>query len=113
MHFGALRVIDDAARMLSLRNGGRYEFAYRVVIASQAVADLVTVTPMEGALAPGKEAAITVRRRAAGMQLRAPACASKQSLRVCRSSHAPNAMPSPSTKGALEQGAHASLRGGA
>ena len=35
VHFGALRVVDDAARQLTLRNTGRYEVAYRFAISGQ------------------------------------------------------------------------------
>lgn len=60
VHFGSLRVVDDAARTLTLRNAGRYEFAYRFAISSAAVQDVMGISPMEGALAPGKEVTITV-----------------------------------------------------
>jgi hydrocephalus-inducing protein len=61
VHFGTLRVVDDASWPLAVRNTGRYEVAFRFAIASQAVLDLVTISPMEGLLAPAKEVAVTVR----------------------------------------------------
>jgi len=62
VHFGALRVVDDAARALTLRNTGRYDVAFRFIVASQLVADLVGITPGEGALQPGKEVTVAVSR---------------------------------------------------
>lgn len=35
MHFGALRVVDEASRQLTLRNVGRYDVAYRLTVGSQ------------------------------------------------------------------------------
>ncbi len=61
VHFGALRVVDDATRSLVLKNGGRYDAAFKFAVASQAVGELVEISPAEGLLAPGKEATVVVR----------------------------------------------------
>jgi hypothetical protein len=60
VHFGALRVVDDAAHTVVLRNTGRYDVAFRFAVASQAVSDVMAIAPTEGALGPGKEASVVV-----------------------------------------------------
>jgi hydrocephalus-inducing protein len=61
--FGLLRVVDDASRTISMKNTGKYTVAYKLLLRTPLVAELITVLPEEGSIDPGKEVVIMVRKQ--------------------------------------------------
>lgn len=66
--FGALRVVDDASRQLTLRNSGKYEVGFKFEIGSAGVREVIEVVPDAGSVAPGKEVVVQVRAGGVGMR---------------------------------------------
>lgn len=60
--FGALRVVDDCVKQLSLKNTEKYDVRFSFSITSDEVKQLLTITPSSGVVPPGKEVAVTVSR---------------------------------------------------
>jgi hypothetical protein len=58
--FGVVRVVEDKVHNITLTNVGKYDVQYKFSIASEAVSSLVTITPSEALIQPGKEALVQV-----------------------------------------------------
>lgn len=58
--FGAMRVVDDCAKQIGLRNTEKYDVKFAFAIASEEARALVTITPDSGIVPPGKEVAVAV-----------------------------------------------------
>ncbi len=58
-----MRVADDISKRMVIKNGGKYEVQFKFSIRSAAVRELVSISPEEGPIPPGKDAVIQVRHR--------------------------------------------------
>lgn len=51
--FGTVKVVDDLVKQVAIRNTGKYEIGYNFNVRRAWVADLFTISPAKGVIAPG------------------------------------------------------------
>lgn len=60
LDYGVVRVVDDKAVPVTLKNTGKYAIQFNYVLRNAQARELFTVVPEQGSVDPGKEATVQV-----------------------------------------------------